>query len=135
MVEQPSSSKETERASIELLLPSREKLKPCGPDSAFAEAPFQSGEFAEQKLQTQLLVAKEIIRQARAKAAGIASDSMKSAEKMKEAAIREHSEKLRKEKESRIKEGRKKIEQMKKNASSKGKKAADFVMKKLEEMI
>ena len=64
MVEQPSSSKETERASIELLLPSREKLKPCGPDSAFAEAPFQSGEFAEQKLQTQLLVAKEIIRQA-----------------------------------------------------------------------
>lgn len=64
MVETPSSSKETEQALIELLLPSREKLKPCGPNSAFAEAPFRSGEFTEQELRTQLLVAKEIVRQA-----------------------------------------------------------------------
>lgn len=65
MIEQPSTSnKENEQISIELLLPRKEVLKPNGPNSAFAEAPFQSGEFAEQELQTQLLVAKEIVRQA-----------------------------------------------------------------------
>lgn len=64
MVEQPGPFKETEQALIELLLPSREKLEPCGPNSAFAEAPFRSGEFAEQELRTKLLVAMEIVRQA-----------------------------------------------------------------------
>jgi len=64
MIEQPSISKETEQTSIELLLPRKETLKPNGPNSTFAEAPFQSGEFAEQELQTKLLVANEIIRQA-----------------------------------------------------------------------
>lgn len=64
MIEQPNSSKEAEHTTIEFLLPSAEKLKPCGPNSTFSEAPFKSGEFAEQELKTQLLVAMEIVRQA-----------------------------------------------------------------------
>lgn len=64
MIELPNSSKEAEQIMMEFLLPSREKLKPCGPNSTFSEAPFRSGEFAELELKTQLLVAMEIVRQA-----------------------------------------------------------------------
>ncbi len=65
MIESQGSSKiEIKKDGLEYLLPEAEALKPCLPNSTFAESPFSKGEFKEQTVEVQLQVAKEIIRQA-----------------------------------------------------------------------